>query len=73
MGKHETTRRIRWSAAARIVLALAALTPAAHTGPDRAPEQLAPASAAHVIVVETRESKREAAEWERVRRHLAHL
>jgi hypothetical protein len=73
MGTRETTRRAkRCSAAVRIALALAALTPSVASGPELAPPQLVPASAARVSVVAERETPREVEEWERLRRHHAH-
>jgi hypothetical protein len=73
MGKRETTRRTRWAAAARIAIALAALTPTVATAADHAPQHLAPAPAASVAVLASSEPPREAAEWERLRRHHHHL
>ena len=73
MGKRETTRRSRWAATARIAIALAALTPTVATAADYAPQQLAPAPVARTAVLVSSEPPREAAEWERLRRHHHHL
>jgi hypothetical protein len=72
MGKRETTRRTRCIAAVRIALALTALTPGVASGPEHAPPQLRPASAARVSAVAEHETPREVEEWERLRRHHAH-
>jgi hypothetical protein len=64
-------RRMRCSVALRIAFALAALTPATAAGADHAPEQLMPASAAPVVTLASGEPPRDAAEWERLRRHHA--
>ena len=67
------TRRTLCLAAARIALALSALTPAPATAADRAHERLAPAPAARVSVLAAGQPSREAAEWARLRRHPTHL
>jgi len=72
-GTTSAKRRTRCAIAVRIAVALTALAPVAATGTDRTHEQLAPAPAARATVLGASEPSREAVEWERLRRHLAHL
>lgn len=71
MAERETTKAtgpVRWVATVRIVLALAALTPAVGSVAEHAPAQLSSSPAAHVETAADGEPPREAAEWEHHRR-----
>jgi hypothetical protein len=59
--------------AVRIAFALAALTPGVAVGADHAPTQLMPSSTASPTAIVAGEVPREAAEWERLRRHAHHV